>query len=150
MKPEELSWTAALNRIAELEAENKRLDKLGPVSRRQWLMAMDDLRTLKAANQQFSHALEIGTGKVLEHAEQAEAALNAQWEADKRLAVERIAELEADYRNEKASAEEWYLEAQGLEAELAALKDDGYCTNPQWDHGALCDRWTARAEEGGE
>ena len=80
MKPEELSWTAALNRIAELEAENKRLDKLGPVSRRQWLMAMDDLRTLKAANQQFSHALEIGTGKVLEHAEQAEAALEIERE----------------------------------------------------------------------
>lgn len=34
-------------RAEQAEAEVERLDKLGPISRRQWMMAMDDINSLK-------------------------------------------------------------------------------------------------------
>jgi len=85
---------------------------------------------------------------------------------------ERIAELEAELaalretlRESPFMVTEWRLRAEQAEAELEAvnardaelatmvdpadeelteLKALGYCTNPQWDHGALCDRWAKK------
>jgi len=92
--------------IRELEAENKRLDKLGPISRRQWIQAMDRLSALsdsitklEAANEKvvsFGQSCVAAGADWMRRAVQAEA-----WQALAREQMSDAALREVDRRAEE-------------------------------------------------
>ena len=123
MKPEELSWTAALNRIAELEAENKHY--------REWLGASSVDARVAALEEKLTWAM--GLNACIEH------------ERAERLSFE-LAALKA---RRCENCKSWEADRVGPEygtCHQGVL--DGLVDTTTNSFG--CNQWTARDEEGRE